>query len=531
MLRKRIGFTVGHVVIAAMLVLIGLIPAQKAALGQVLPPTPTPTAAGGTWSEPMAFDRTGWFPDIAADASGRIHVAWSNSLIYSVGNAALREGYDIVLYSTSADDGITWSTINEVAALKQGVVGSVEVTRPSMAVSQAGVLHMSFRDMNVHYSNASAQVAGDAQYWTKVQQVTTFMGYFSKVGVDSQGRVHMFFTENVSSSDCLSCYHLFYRYSDDGGETWSNEADISVLPTGVGKPNILIDRQDNIHVVWESGRGGTLGTVSDPTSVLYAVSYNRGESWSQPLTVGGDVTERSRNVTIGQDGSGNIIIVWWGLPDDLVFYQVSADNGLSWNKPTQIPNVWGIWFAYTSRLDTYSMATDSAGNLHLVMVGRTAAAETTMRLLHLVWNGTTWSFPEPIVSYQGDAPEWPRIAISNGNQLNVVWFVRGEDFIWNAAGDAYKIWYSKKTVNAPFVAPVEFPEPVLPTMVMRATPVVIDTPTPIPVRPTLEGTREIDIPEETVYSEASQLTTLARSLIPALILVGLLMIGIVIKKR
>lgn len=177
------------------------------------------------------------------------------------------------------------------------------------------------------------------------------------------------------------------------------------------------------------------------------------------------------------------------------------------------------------------MATDSAGNLHLLLAGRTGAAEMTLRLLHMVWNGSVWAFPDVIVSYNGDVPEWPRIAISNGNQLNVVWFVRGEDFIWSAAGDAYKVWYTNKMVDAPYIAPVEFPEPVLPTMVQRATPVVIDTPSPIPVRPTLEGTRDLVIPEETVYSEASQLTVLARSLVPALILVGLLMIGIVIRKR
>ncbi len=534
MLRKRIGFTVGHFVIAAVLVLIGLLPAQSDTLGQVLTPAPiaeTGAPVLGLWSEPRAFDRNGWFPDITADASGRIHVAWSNSVIYSVGTAALREGFDIVLYTTSADNGVTWSTINEVAALKQGVVGSVEVTRPSMAVSQTGVLHMTFRDINVHYSNASAQAASDAQYWTKMQQVTTFMGYFSKVAVDSQGRVHMFFTENVSSSDCLSCYHLFYRYSDDGGETWSNEADISVQPNGVAKPNILIDSQDNIHVVWEAGRGGTLGMVSDPATVQYAVSYNRGESWSQPLTVGSEETERANNITIGQDGFGNILMVWWGLPNDLVYYQVSADNGLSWSKPTSIPNIWGSYFAYQGRQDSYSMAMDSAGNLHLVLVGRTASAEMTLRLLHMVWNGTVWAFPDVIVSYTGDVPEWPRIAVSNGDQLNVVWFVRGEDFIWSAAGDAYKIWYTNTKVNAPHIEPVEFPQPVLPTVVMRATPVIIDTPTPLPMRPTLEGTRDLVIPEETIYSETSQLTVLARSLIPALILVGLLMIGIVIKKR
>ena len=68
------------------------------------------------------------------------------------------------------------------------------------------------------------------------------------------------------------------------------------------------------------------------------------------------------------------------------------------------------------------MATDSAGNLHLAMVGRLNATDTALRVLHVSWNGSSWSAPEAIVSYAEDAPEWPVINISNGNQLNVVWF-------------------------------------------------------------------------------------------------------------
>jgi len=536
---RRIGFTAGQLFIAAIIVFTGLLYAHNPTQAQVLPPTPvltptpfgTPAPAPNTWSEPIAFDRTGWFPDITSDASGRLHIAWSNSVIYAVKGSSIREGFDIVLYTTSADGGKNWTTVNEIAAMKQGVVGNVDVTRPVMVVSPSGILHMTFKEQNIFYSSASAQAASQAQYWVEPQQVTTYLGYFSRLAVDSQGRLHMVYSEILASSDCMNCYHLFYRYSDDEGVTWSNEADVSVLPTGAVKPNLLVDRQDNIHLVWESGRGGALGQVADPATVMYAVSYNRGESWSQPLQIGGDLTEQARNITIGQDGAGNIVIVWWGLMDDLVFYQVSADNGLSWNKPTQIPNVWGVWLAYNSRLDTYSMATDSAGKLHLVMVGRTAPAETTMRLIHLTWDGTVWSFPDLIVSYQGDAPEWPRVAISNGNQLNVVWFVRGEQFIWTALGEAYKIWYSSLKLDAPEIAPVEFPQPVLPTLMMRDTPVAIETLTPIPQRPTLVGAANIVINQNTVSTEMEQLIVMAQSLIPALVIVGLLTVGIVVIRR
>ena len=145
--------------------------------------------------------------------------------------------------------------------------------------------------------------------------------------------MYVVYTEDVPSSDCLICYHLFIRTSDDHGLTWGREIDISALPTGSAKPHILIDKKDYIHVVWEAGRGGTLGQLTDPTQTMYVVSYNRGESWAPPIEVVAPDAINSKNITIGEDGFGDLVIVWWNLPEDVPYFQVSQDSGLSWTKP------------------------------------------------------------------------------------------------------------------------------------------------------------------------------------------------------
>ncbi len=524
MLRKKVRTAIGQALIAGLLIIIGLGPTQAVTYGQT---------GKINWSAPISFERTGWFPDITSDATGRVHIAWSNSVINAIrgGTGSERQGFDVVLY-TSSTNGVDWEPINEIAALREPVVGNVEVTRPALLVDKEGYFHMTFRDINVWYSHAPAALAADARSWEQPVQVNSNeMAYFSRLAEDSKGRLHMVYTEAVPTSECLICYHVQYRYSDDEGKTWSTETDISVIPTGAVKTTILIDGKDNVHVVWEAGRGGTLGHVVDPTSVMYTVSYNRGLSWSNPIELVAPEGERSHNVTIGQDGDGNLVTAWLSLPDDMVYYAVSMDNGLSWSTPAPIPGIMGAWANYSNRLDTYSMATDSAGNLHMVLVGRATATDEKLTLYHMTWDGTAWLAPDAIVSYTGDTPEWPRIAISNGNQLNVTWFVRPEDFVWAAAGDYYKIWFSRARVNAPYIASQDYP-PV--SVDVTETPTVEPTlpaetpyPTPVPLN--------VSLPEEAIsqdtVSEVGQLNLLLRALIPAAVLTGGLLAVILIRKR
>src|SRR5690606_1141670 len=77
--------------------------------------------------------------------------------------------------------------------------------------------------------------------------------------------------------------------------------------------------------------------------------------------------------------------------------------------------------------------------------------------LRLTWDGSSWSPPDVIAAYQGDMPEWPRIAVGLGNELHVVWFVRDAENLFNSAAGNYRVWYSTRTVNSEAIAPVEVP--------------------------------------------------------------------------
>ena len=90
-------------------------------------------------------------------------------------------------------------------------------------------------------------------------------------------------------------------------------------------------------------------------------------------------------------------------------------------------------------------------------------------------------------------PEWPQMAVSQGNQLHAVWFTRHkEDLYGSDKGAHYQIWYSSETLNTPDVAPLSLFTPV-PTILPTTTPPPLLTPTPTPLAvdvakaPTLDG--------------------------------------------
>jgi hypothetical protein len=517
------------------------------------------------WSKalPLSSDiQSSWFPDVAADATGRVHVVWSSDIGTGVGQA-----YDVVMYA-AAQSGAQWPAPQDIVALPS----KGAVTRPTVLVDDQGILHLTFRSYTVFYSHAPVQAVSPTALLPP-RLISSFEnGYFSRLAVEKGGRLHIVYTENTQNPGCTGCLHVFYRYSTDNGLTWSPTVDISRLPTGAAKPQLVIDVAGNLHVVWEAGLGGDLGQLDQtlPTSVYYTASYDRGQSWSSPIAlasfpnVAPTVTAATstpsttqprtsptapsaspspspsplpksfKNIALGLDGKGNLVVAWLALPEDRVYFQSSGDQGRSWSDPQLILGVWGAWTVYQGRTDDYAMATDSAGAIHLVLIGRTAEKTTALNVLHVTWDGVHWSEPEPIVTLTGDVPEWPRAAVGLGNDLHVVWFVRDQAHIFVGQGTSlYRIWYSHKLQSAPALTPVLWPT-LSPTVQPSVAPAT--TATAI-LRPSFQPTAQIaSTPSPAtnanlVYNELDYLKVVAKGILPAVLVILIVVAAVLIFRR
>lgn len=411
-----------------------------------------------SWSAPLQISQTdgnSWFPDAIVDKTGQVHVVWSSHA----------EGYDSVMYRSLLPDQ-RWTAQIDVFAEYVRDRLLQEATRPALALDSMGNLLLTNRVEDIYFSKVPANLAGNVSAWTEPMALNTdSVSYFSRLIVDGKDHYHLFLTQNVMTPDCTVCMQLFYRRSEDHGKTWTAVQNISMDANGVAKPQVVIDDRDNIHVIWEAGpAGGTLGHVLAPISVYYTSSVDDGETWNTPIALGRGVeAEQYRFPAIGIDGSGNLVVALLKAPEDAVYYLISQDGGKNWSAPTRIPGLYGILGVRENRLDTFSMAADSGGNLHLVLAGRVSPEQRQIGLYHTAWNGRDWSQPETIHQPSSAAPVWPRVTVGLGNRLHVVYTLNSTANLFNDGDEGARldIYYAQADVqaplNAPAIAPIVYP--------------------------------------------------------------------------
>ncbi|MCG3207996.1 MAG: hypothetical protein FOGNACKC_01597 [Anaerolineae bacterium] len=418
------------------------------------------------------------------------------------------------------------------------------VTRPSAVVDDENIIHLLSRREDIYYSVAPADQAYDPKAWSKKIVISSGHGpaNYSDIKFDEQGVLHVVWNEAVPDNGldptpetgtdtalqtsidvCPSCADIFHRRSLDKGKTWSDLIDITNSEMGAEKPQIVTDKK-NTFVFWEEGADFYSPTKSgEPRWVGVVKSGDGGVEWS-PTTMLVFPNDAPQRMGAGVDKNNNLVVVWGLVKSDEVYYQISTDEGESWSIPKAIPGIAARALLYSSNdddLDTYNITADGAGNLHLVLVGRpnNGYIEGTNSILHLEWNGKTWSEPEVIFT-SSEMPEWPKIAVANGNELHVVWFVYHYD---TKERERYQIWYAnKKLITVPTATPRPLPSP-------SPTPQIIGTPAVTPTLvPTILPPEIANIPVSNpgvIYTETDELITVAISVIPAVLIIGLVVFG------
>ncbi len=503
-------------IIILLMILPGLFPTVLSARAQ---------NTGVEWKEPVLLSsasKSAWFADVAADPYGTIHVAWSQA----------NGDYDTVMY-TSSTDGLTWAKPNDIVAVLADR-GS-EATRPVLEVMDAGSrLHLIYRYNLLYAAEAFIGDASKASAWTTYATLSDInqVAYYSSSGTDSSGTQHILLSWNVPSENCEICYHVFYRNRTTDAIRWTDFKDISINDFGAAKPELLVDSKDRLHAIWEVNEsgGGAYGAVVRPSYLMYTRSTDDGQTWSKPIKLSA-FTDESRNPAISEDRNGRIMAVWLGLPDDRIYYQTSSDGGANWTAPAQVPGIVGGFSVYASLLDDISMARDSDGNVHMIAIGRLSSAETSLSVLHLTWDGSAWTGPEIVASYRGEAPEWPKVTVSNGNLLNVVWHLRDKDHVWDTVNGKYTIWYARGVTTARHIDS---------QVLLTPTPSPVIIPTSPPTQqstPELSITATAQVPEnytpntQMVYKETQYLKYILLALLPVLLFIVVVVAVVLIRRN
>jgi len=220
-------------------------------------------------------------------------------------------------------------------------------------------------------------------------------------------------------------------------------------------------------------------------------------------------------MTLGLDNDGNVLLVWRSRELGRLYYTWSGDGGIAWSAVKQVPGIYARPWA--SPYDAYDTATDSLGRIHVLVVATTAPPDQRnppLGVYHLTWDGKTWLEPQVVAYYPGPSnPEYPKIAIGQGNHLHAVWFVRPE----GVSSENLQIWYSELKVDAPPEEPA--PTPTTATAAPAMTPIATPAPTATSLPTLAPGNSGLP---EGLYTENDDLARLALALSPVLLVVVVL---------
>ena len=481
-----------------------------------LAPSVLPRAAAqeGGWSNPTNISRSAirsWFPDIKVDVTGMVHVVWCET-------QRERDGREAESIHYARWDGYHWSEPHSIVAQQ------ADIRRNALAIGAGELLlvynQTSMAHMGLVMSAAPLDQAWLAPAWSRARTVNAFGGtYYSDMDVDARGTVHLLFDDwgyDAETDSMKGFADIYYRRSADNGRSWSVAENLSSSPYGSSRAQLKIDATGGLHATWDEG-WDRLSGMGEAHHSIYRYSADGGDTWSPPVTVSSPITGTEQLVSAA-DGQGSVLLVWRVRDRDEIYYRWSTDGGVEWTDAEQIPGVWsrewGIPF------DIYETAVDSAGNMHLLVVGRAEPAfGASLQLYHVVWDGAAWS--QPTIVWQGAGyPEYPRLAISEGNHLHAVWFVR--DDLW--VGKTYNIWYSDLVVPVPRQTPA-------PTLTPLPSPTTTPSVTPFPSAtpyPTLASIAHRELHDDlTSGSELPAVKRLGVALAPV---AALLLITIVFRR-
>lgn len=391
-----------------------------------------------SWSTPVQVSDgpfTDWFPSIAAQNDGTVHIIWGCQLGLVRGSTEYAE--DFLCYRELRNQ--TWSPINEIA---KACTGGYTV-RNSLALGYDKHLEALIRScVNIGLINTRADDAWSARNWSPAAVIGE--SYYNELAIGGDGTIHAVFNEvgldgpeqtNRSSE-------IQYRRSTDNGSTWSRRINVSRIQGAEERPQIAVDGNGRVHTVWDHGSDWYIGVYA-PEYVVYSRSDDNGSSWQNQVKFG-VAGESALQVSLGLSLEGNPLVVYRSGVNDNIYYQNSPDGGNTWSPPEQIPYV-RARDARESQLDRYSMATDSANRIHLLMAGFVQESKSARpQLLHLIWDGQSWSQPE-VVMAGINYPLWPKLVVAAGNQLHATWFTYSQLSDW---GDT-EIWYSNRMLNSP----------------------------------------------------------------------------------
>lgn len=287
------------------------------------------------WSDPINISASGAAsePSLAQDSSGTYHLFWLDEFA----GAAYASG-----------DGETWS---------DPVTPRFPFSEPPFATIATETFEGFFAptvfiddqdraqalwvndDNEMFYSRAAvADITAETAGWTGPRLLARNVLRYEIVG-GANGRLHMFYLTTLSTAEVQA--GIVYRYSDDGGDVWSDPVNVyasdyyRTIEASQANFHALQGEGDNLFLVWDN---------QDLDTVFIGQSSDNGISWEAPRIVdqrgADDPTDGVGPSLINLAVNGRNVNLTWRASHEVEqcaqFVQQSTDSGATWQDVQQV---------------------------------------------------------------------------------------------------------------------------------------------------------------------------------------------------
>jgi len=216
---------------------------------------------GLTWNQTKRLtwnSGNSMYPGVAVDFKTDVHVIWHDD---TPGN------YEIY-YKKSPDGGATWGTAER---LTWNSGHSMYPAIAAAAIDPSVGIHVVWHDESpglpeIYYKGSS----DGGETWSAAKRLTwnSVESYDPAIAIDSVHNIHVLWSDDTPDN-----YEIYYRRSEDGGKTWKPAQRLTWNADGSYEPDVAIDPDDTIHVVWDQG-------PMTNTEIYYRSSTDGGGTWS-----------------------------------------------------------------------------------------------------------------------------------------------------------------------------------------------------------------------------------------------------------
>lgn len=255
---------------------------------------------------------------------------------------------------------------------------------------------------------------------------------YPDIEVDSDTNIHVVWKDNGSSTN-----GIYYRKYD--GSNWSTIIDLSNPGINSNSPTIATDSENNVHVVflrWSGEPGAN-----------YNVSYKRYDflsaTWSQEYVITEDdslgLSARPKVVT---DSNLNVYVFWLDERDTPLTIWYKVNDGTGWTADTRLTNL-------TASPNGYFGVTVSPNDY--VHVCWQDYRSGTPEIYHKVFDGSSWSAEEAVTN-NGFMSVYPRVAPDDSNNIHL--FYGGNAHLYYLMWDAQtQTWGNGMDFQTAFALP------------------------------------------------------------------------------